>query len=350
MKLLTADPLFVLLFLSVSFFSSAQSIDFEKVNYTYTQPPQNPFPKGTKTYSIKVNPGSVNFTGKGYNYNIGYNVEQAITQDLLVNGYQRVFPGSTVAPDIIMEYFFSGVALARQTMNSNTQTVNAQPVITYHLDLVYYFPVTLNLEDKTGTVIQNITLISPNAEHTLRYPEQPFNDFKDKYQLQSSFSSSSFNNYVNNYLRDMALNSASSYIRNHFAYSDVTETLHLPYIESKKYNFPLLDSCHAKLMKAIALINAKGSQDQIKSLLNGALGNSLTLAADYDPKNNNGKGVTEKISGICDYNSAIAFMLLDQYDLALSSLQTSHEKMGHGHLAALKSLIEDKKKRFIANQ
>jgi hypothetical protein len=350
MKLLTTYSLFVLLFLSVSFFSSAQSVDFEKVKYTYTQSPQNPFPKGTRTYSIKVNPGTVNFTGKGYNYNTGYDVEQAITQDLLVNGYQRVFQGGSIPPDIIMEYFFSGMALARQTVNSYTQTINGQPVITYHMDLVYYFPVVLNIEDKTGTVIQNITIISPNAEYTLRYPEQSFNDFKDKSQLQSSFLNSSFKNYVNNYLRDMSLKSASSYIRDHFAYLDVTESLHLPYIESKKYNFPLLDSCHAKLMQAIALINAKGSQDQIKGLLNGALGNSLTLAAEYDPKNKNGQGVTEKISGICDYNSAIAFMLLDQYDLALSSLQTSHEKMGHGHLAALQSLIEDKKKRFIANQ
>jgi hypothetical protein len=339
----------VLLIISIPLFTSAQSADFEKVKYTYTQQPQAPLPKGTKTYSIKVNPGSVNFTGQGHNYNVGYNVEQAIAQNLLVNGYQRVFPGSTVKPDIIMEYFFSGVALARQTVNANTQTINGQAVITYHIDLLYYFPVILNIEDQTGTIIQNITIIPPNAEHMLRYPEQSFNDFKDKYQLQSSFSNSSFNNYVNNHLRDMSLRVASSYILNHYAYTDVTETIHLPYIESKKYYFPLLDSCHTKLSKAIELISAKGPDDQIKILLNGALVNSLTLGTEYDPKNKNGS-VTEKISGICDYNSAIIFMLLNQYDLALSSLQTSHEKMGHGHLAALKNLIDDKKKRFIANQ
>jgi hypothetical protein len=348
MKARIVKLFFILLF--IPFLSKAQSINFEKVKYAYTRIPQTPFPKGSRTYSVVVNPGNVDFTGKGHNYNIGYTVEQAVIQHLLVNGYQRMLPGSSEKADVTMEYSFSGPVQEKKTINSNTAKVNGKSTTVFHIDLTYYFPVTLRIKDKAGTLIQTIFIIPSQEQFNFRYPEKAANDFKDKQQAESSFNNSYFSRFINNYLRDKGLTSASSYISHHFAFTDITEWIYLPYIGPEKSVYPRLDSCHLKLSKAIQIINNKGSMDQVRQLSSAVLADALALGAEYKPGDNKEQHVTRKVSGACDYNSAIAYMLLDQYDLALASLKASHEKMGHGHLASLKELIEDKKKRFLANQ
>jgi hypothetical protein len=348
MKARIVKLFFILLF--IPFLSKAQSITFEKVKYAYTRVPQTPFPKGSRTYSVIVNPGIVDFTGKGHNYNIGYTVEQAIVQRLLVNGYQRVFPGSSEKADITMEYSFSGPVQEKKTVNSKTAMVNGKSATVFHIDLTYYFPVTLKIKDKTGTVIQTISVIPSQEQFSFRYPEKAANDFKDKQQAESSFNNSYFPRFINNHLRDKGLVSASSYISHHFAFTDITEWIYLPYAGPEKSAYSRLDSCHLKLSKAIQIINNKGSIDQVRLLANAVLADARALSSEYKPENKNEQHAAKKISGACDYNSAIAYMLLGQYDSALASLKASHEKMGHGHLASLKALIEDKKKRFLANQ
>jgi hypothetical protein len=343
-------PYIAVLFLILPLFLNGQSIDFEKVKYAYTRPPQTPFPKGSRTYSVVVNPGNVDFTGKGHNYNIGYTLEQAIVQRLLVNGYQRILPGSSEKADVIMEYSFSGPIQEKKTVNSKTTTVNGKSATAFHIDLSYYFPVTLKIKDKAGTLIQTIAVVPSHEQFSFRYPEKAANDFKDRQQAESSFNNSYFPRFINNHLRDKGLASATSYINHHFAFTDITEWIYLPYIGPEKSAYPRLDSCHLKLSKAIQIINNKGSMDQVSLLANAVLADALALSSEYKPGNKKEQHVAKKISGACDYNSAIAYMLLDQYDPALASLKASHEKMGHGHLASLKALIEDKKKRFLANQ
>ncbi|MFL5730372.1 MAG: hypothetical protein ACJ75J_12870 [Cytophagaceae bacterium] len=346
---IAVHTLFFLMLISASLPLYAQKVDFEKVNYIYKRPPQTPFPKGIRTYSINLNPGTVSFSGKGHNFN-GYSLEQALTQYLLVDGYERILPGSDIVPDVLLDFSFSQINLVKETVNSNTKTSSGKQEINYHMDLVYTCPLILKIKDSKGNVLQAVTLVSSGAEQKLRYPQQSFNDFKDKAQMQSSFSNSTFGSYANNHLRDIALKEGSSYIQNHLAYAEVKEAINLPYVESNKFDFPQLDSSHIYLMKAFQLVNSKASPDQIKTLLNRVLVLSKSLGNQYNPSLSAEQKVTKKISGVCDYNAAIAYMLLGQYDPALEKLKSSHEKLGHGHWVSMKALIEDKKKRELINK
>ena len=287
--------------------AEAQSVtvNTESAPVEYYRMPDNPLPPEYSTYSADV---SVSFSELA---KTGFTKTNLIDTYLNLEGYKRVNKNQDVEITANIGEF---IVWSEQRSTTRTKTKdkegNEQTKYTYHLELKYSQPMSIEVFNKEGKTLLD-EYISSNSD-TRSWTSSSYNSMSEldsywRYQRSSKLAD------LQKDLTREGMNKISDMINTNFGYRVIKDKAKFGTIGKKKHpEYDIFQKNVDILVSAFSLMKADKGLDAVKEKASPALAFYSSQASKYKTGNKDQK----KLKHLCLYNQALAYFWLEDFDQA----------------------------------
>ncbi len=320
----------------------AQKVSFDNVKVKYTQLPLFPLPEEIKTYEARLVIDIPEEMGKP---------DQMNNQYLKIQGYEKVREGG----DLIIDLVFGKFGLVgKELITDDVYNINAgENMKGYFYKIHCGYPVTL-------------TVITGNGKEMLRQEVKPDKDILNFDFGKWKYSVEDLNNKFNEeqgelllekqkkYIKSV-LNQVKSTINSNYGYPEKSEKNKIASGKGKKFNYQDLETAFGHTEKAFLSLTNKDNTDLIHQEFNAAI--EIWKKAILESDGGKKSRISPEIKMMLLYNCSVANLWMNNFEKAREYLTEATilvtDKTRSGNQDLLKELtenIEDKEKRYLANQ
>ena len=332
--------LFVLSILPLLGFS--QKVTFNNVKVKYTQLPLYPLSDDIKTYETSLVIEIPEEMGKP---------DQLNNQYLKIQGYEKVKDRGDLKLDLVFGKFR---LVGKELITDEVYNINAgENMKGYFYKIHCDYPVTLTIITKDGKEILGQE-VKPDKdmlnfdfgkwEYSVENLNNKFNEEQGKLLLEKQ----------GKYMKSV-LNQVKNRLNGNYGYPEKSEKIKIASGKSKKFNYQDLETAFGHTEKAFEGLTNKDNAEIIHQEFNAAIEiwEKAILESDGGKKSR----ISPEIKMMLLYNCAVANLWMNNFDKAREdfaeaiSLVTDKTRSGfQDQLKELKENIEDKEKRYLANQ
>jgi hypothetical protein len=320
----------------------AQKVAFDNVKVKYTQLPLYPLSEEIKTYEARLVIEIPEEMGKP---------DQLNNQYLKIQGYEKVKDGG----DLIIDLVFGKFALVGKELKTDeVYNINAGENMKGYLYQIHCeYPVTL-------------TVITGNGKEILRQEVKPDKDILNFDFGKWEYSVENLNNKFNEKQEKLLLEKQGKYIKSvlnqvknilngNYGYPEKSDKIKIASGKGKKFNYQDLETAFGHTENAFEKLTNKDNTDLIHQEFNAAI--EIWKKAILESDGGKKSRISPEIKMMLLYNCAVANMWMNNFEKATADLAeatnlvTNKTRSGHqNQLKEIKESIEDKEKRYLANQ
>lgn len=330
--------LLILIVVLQFFVLDAQNLKSSIPVYVYTQLPLTPFDSSVVTYSSNMSTGPVELKNK----------ESVEGNYLIIEGYEKVADDG----DVVINVKLKGLTVISKKEKSYEFKVKKgdveQKKTKYSYDVEVSFPLTVIVNDKNGEEIYYREIHSSSDKMIRSF----YGEYYSSRALQSAYSNKKmkFLEGIEQSILNEGLKSIKRSLESLFAFAGKKTRLKIFYVKSKKADYEDLVKAKDLITEAAELNNNEAPKEKVNEKFNEAITIWKKAMEEYDPNSKKAR-INEKVMGILEYNSAVIYMWLNDFESAKKYLALANELKGtKKYTMGYKSIIKDHEKRYLANQ
>ncbi len=328
----------LLILMAIPFCSFAQKLGTKSVSVKYTQLPLEPLAEDIQSYSTMMRSGYLLFNNR-----------ERFERDYLkvLDGYQHDASGNG---DLMILATFRGLDIV--SIEEKHSTNKDETTYNHRYEITYTFPVLLQMYDQNNNYLIDMELSDLNQEFTATFGQsEKFEDFET---LDRAFKEGKgdFIVELENKQAAKQMRKGRELIRNNYALIKRTKKIRIGYGKGRKKNYSDLDKATDLAYRGYALMS-RGEDGLVE--FQQAIGIWKSALKETDLRDKKAR-INQKIARWLNYNCAMAYAWLDDYDSAMKYVIETEVMKHKGVFAAsfnaaeLRAFVTEKQKRYEANK
>lgn len=320
----------------------AQKVTFDNVKVKYTQLPLYPLSEEIKTYETRLMIEIPDEMGKP---------DQLNNQYLKIQGYKKIKEGGDLIIDLVFGKFR---LLGKELITDDVYNVNSgENMKGYFYKIHCEYPVTL-------------TVITGDSKEILRQEVKPDKDMLNFNFGKWEYSVENLNKKFNEERGKILLDKQEKYMKSvliqvknrlngNYGYPEKSEKIKIASGKGKKFNYQDIETAFGYTEKAFESLTNQDNTDLIHQEFNAAI--EIWKKAILESDGGKKSRISPEIKMMLLYNCAVADLWMNNFEKARENLAEATslvtDKTRSGNQDLLKELtenIEDKEKRYLANQ